>query len=135
MVPAVQVASDLSTDPGELDYSGAVLRAKRAEALFVYLNEEESARALRELKKPGYDKPIIGETTLTGQKVIELARDAANLRRRARGPDRRCAAAGYQGLRREVPEGVRPASELLQDPNPNRLFLGGHAPNAASASV
>jgi branched-chain amino acid transport system ATP-binding protein len=28
----------------------------------------------------------------------------------------------------------RPASELLQDPNLNRLFLGGHAPSAASAS-
>ena len=41
-------------------------------------NEEESARALRELRKQGYDKPIIGETTLTGQKVIELAGDAAN---------------------------------------------------------
>ena len=34
--------------------------------------------ALRELRKQGYDKPIIGETTLTGQKVIELAGDAAN---------------------------------------------------------
>src|SRR4029078_6756087 len=60
--------------------SGPVLKAKQAnaDALFVYLNEEESARALRELRKQGYDKPIIGETTLTGQKVIELAGDAAN---------------------------------------------------------
>ena len=33
---------------------------------------------LRELRKQGYDKPIVGETTLTGQKVIELAGDAAN---------------------------------------------------------
>jgi len=46
--------------------------------LFIYVNEEESARALRELRKQGYDKPIIGETTLTGQKVIELAGEAAN---------------------------------------------------------
>ena len=44
----------------------------------VYTNEEESARALRELKKQGYDKPIVGETVLTSQKVIELAGDAAN---------------------------------------------------------
>jgi branched-chain amino acid transport system substrate-binding protein len=44
----------------------------------VYTNEEESARALRELKKQGYDKPIIGETTLTSQKVIEMAGEAAN---------------------------------------------------------
>jgi len=57
-----------------------VLKVKQsnADAVFVYTNEEESARALRELRKQGYDKPIIGETTLTGQKVIELAGDAAN---------------------------------------------------------
>src|SRR4030095_15103269 len=76
----LKAAADLSTDPGQVDYSGPVLKAKQAnaDALFVYLNEEESARALRELRKQGYDKPIIGETTLTGQKVIELAGDAAH---------------------------------------------------------
>lgn len=76
----IKVAADISTDPGQLDFSAAVLKAKQsdADALFVYTNEEESARALRELRKQGYDKPIIGETTLTGQKVIELAGDAAN---------------------------------------------------------
>ena len=76
----IKVVADISTDPSQVDFSGPVLKAKQsnADALFVYLNEEESARALRELKKQGYDKPIIGETTLTGQKVIELAGDAAN---------------------------------------------------------
>ncbi|MEO6749526.1 MAG: ABC transporter substrate-binding protein [Casimicrobiaceae bacterium] len=76
----IKVAADVSTDAGQVDFSGAVLKAKQsnADAVFVYLNEEESARALRELKKQGYAKPIIGETTLTGQKVIELAGDAAN---------------------------------------------------------
>ena len=76
----IKVAADISTDPGQVDFSGAVLKAKQsnADALFVYTNEEESARALRELRKQGYDKPILGETTLTGQKVIELAGDAAN---------------------------------------------------------
>jgi branched-chain amino acid transport system substrate-binding protein len=76
----IKVVADISTDPGQLDFSGAVLKAKQAnaDALFVYTNEEESARALRELRKQGYDKPIVGETTLTGQKVIELAGDAAN---------------------------------------------------------
>jgi branched-chain amino acid transport system substrate-binding protein len=76
----IKVAADISTDPGQVDFSGPVLKAKQsnADALFVYTNEEESARALRELKKQGYDKPIIGETTLTGQKVIELAGDAAD---------------------------------------------------------
>lgn len=76
----INVAIDISTEPGQLDFSGAVLKAKQsnADALFVYTNEEESARALRELRKQGYDKPIVGETTLTSQKVIELAGEAAN---------------------------------------------------------
>ncbi|GIK85901.1 MAG: ABC transporter substrate-binding protein [Betaproteobacteria bacterium] len=76
----IKVAADISTDQGQVDFSGPVLRARQsgADALFLYVNEEESARALRELRKQGYDKPMIGETTLTGQKVIELAGEAAN---------------------------------------------------------
>lgn len=76
----VKVVADISTDQGQIDFSAPVLRAKQAnaDALFIYVNEEESARALRELRKQGYDKPLVGETTLTGQKVIELAGDAAN---------------------------------------------------------
>jgi branched-chain amino acid transport system substrate-binding protein len=76
----VKVVGDISTDPGQVDFSAPVLRAKQAnaDALFAYLNEEESARLLRELRKQGYDKPIVGETTIMGQKVIELAGDAAN---------------------------------------------------------
>jgi branched-chain amino acid transport system substrate-binding protein len=76
----IKIAAEISTDPGQLDFSGAVLKAKQAnaDALFVYTNEEEAARALRELRKQGYDKPIVGETVLTSQKVIELAGDAAN---------------------------------------------------------
>jgi branched-chain amino acid transport system substrate-binding protein len=76
----IRIAAEISTDPGQLDFSGAVLKAKQAnaDALFVYTNEEEAARALRELRKQGYDRPIVGETVLTSQKVIELAGDAAN---------------------------------------------------------
>lgn len=76
----IRIAAEISTDPGQLDFSGAVLKAKQAnaDALFVYTNEEETARALRELRKQGYDRPIVGETVLTSQKVIELAGDAAN---------------------------------------------------------
>src|SRR6266566_4864646 len=76
----IKVVADLSTDPGQVDFSGAALKAKQANAdvLFIYTNEEEAARALRELRKQGYDKPIVGETVLTSQKVIELAAEAAN---------------------------------------------------------
>jgi len=76
----VKVVADISTDSGQVDFSAPVLKAKNAnaDALFVYTNEEESARALRELRKQGFNKPIVGETTLTGQKVIDLAGEAAN---------------------------------------------------------
>lgn len=76
----IKVAADISTDPNQVDYSGAVLKAKQAnaDALFAYLNEEESARLLKELRKQGFDKPIVGETTIMGAKVIELAGSAAN---------------------------------------------------------
>ena len=77
---ATAIAAEISTEPGQIDFSAAVIAAEKsgADALFVYTNEEESARALRELRKQNWTKPIIGETTLTGQKVIELAGDAAN---------------------------------------------------------
>jgi branched-chain amino acid transport system substrate-binding protein len=76
----IKIAADISTDQGQVDFSGPVLLAKQAnaDAAFVYLNEDESARALREFRKQGYDKPLVGETTLVGEKVIELAGDAAN---------------------------------------------------------
>ena len=76
----VKVVADISSDPGQVDFSGPVLKVKQsnADALFVYTNEEESARALRELRKQGYDKPIVVESTLTNEKVIELAGEAAN---------------------------------------------------------
>jgi len=76
----IKLGADVSTDPGQVDFSSAVLKVKQSngDAVFVYTNEEESARALRELKKQGYTKPIVGETTLTSQKVVELAGEAAN---------------------------------------------------------
>jgi branched-chain amino acid transport system substrate-binding protein len=76
----VKITADISSDQNQVDFSAPVLKAKQANAdvVFVYTNEEESARALRELRKQGVTKPIVGETTLAGQKVIELAGDAAN---------------------------------------------------------
>jgi len=69
------VAADISTESGLVDFSAPVLKAKRsnADVVFVYTNEEESARCLRELRKQEFTRPIVGETTLTGQRVIDLA--------------------------------------------------------------
>jgi branched-chain amino acid transport system substrate-binding protein len=75
----IKVAADVSTESGQADFSADVVKIKAANAdvVFVYLNEEESARFLREAKKQGVTAPLIGETTLLGQKVIDLAQGAA----------------------------------------------------------
>src|SRR5438552_13697986 len=64
----IKVVADISTDPGQVDFSGPALKIKQsgAEALFDYLTEEEGAGLLRELKKQGFNKPIHGETTIIG---------------------------------------------------------------------
>jgi len=75
-----QIVAEISTESGQIDFSAAVIQAKQsgADALFAYTNEEESARLLRELRKQGWNKPVIGETVLTSAKVVELAGEAAN---------------------------------------------------------
>lgn len=76
----IKVAADLSTEAGQADFAADVSKIKSAapDAVFVYVNEEESARILKEIKRQGITAPLMGETTLVGQKVIELAGDAAN---------------------------------------------------------
>jgi len=76
----IKVAVDVATEQGQADFTADAIKIKNssADAVFVYLNEEESARFLRAAKQQGVTKPMIGETTLLGAKVIELAGDAAN---------------------------------------------------------
>jgi len=76
----IKVVADLSTEAGQVDFAADVSKIKAAnpDAIFIYLNEEESARILKELKRQDVTAPRIGETTLVGQKVVELAGDAAN---------------------------------------------------------
>ena len=76
----VNVVLDDSTEAGQADFAADALKVKSAnpDVVFIYLNEEESARALKELRKADIKAPLVGETTLIGQKVIELSGDAAN---------------------------------------------------------
>jgi branched-chain amino acid transport system substrate-binding protein len=76
----MRVVADIATEQGQADFAADAIRVKNAnpDAVFVYLNEEESARFLRAARQQGIDKPLLGETTLLGQKVIELAGEAAN---------------------------------------------------------
>lgn len=76
----IKVAADISTEAGQADFAADVSKIKAAapDAVFIYVNEEESARILKELKRQSVAIPLVGETTLIGQKVVELAGDAAN---------------------------------------------------------
>lgn len=76
----IAIAADLVTAPEQRDFSAvaAGVREPGADAAFVYLNERESADCLRALFEEAYGGWIVGETTLAGQSVIELAGPAAN---------------------------------------------------------
>jgi len=76
----VKVVADVSTESGQVDFAADIvkMKASNADALFIYTNEEECARVLREARKQGVKQPIIGETNVVSQKVIELAGDTAN---------------------------------------------------------
>ena len=76
----IKVVADIATESGQTDFSADVVKIKsaNADAIFVYTNEEESARFLKEAKKQGIKAPLIGETTLLGQKVIDLAGGTAD---------------------------------------------------------
>lgn len=76
----IKVVADVSSEVQQVDFSAEVLKLKNAEAdaIFAYTLEEESARFLNELRKQGYEGPLVGETTIISQKVIDLAGDNAN---------------------------------------------------------
>ena len=76
----IKLVADVSTESGQVDFAADVvkLKAANADAVFVYSNEEECARIMREARKQGLKGPFVGDTTLLSQKTIELAADAAN---------------------------------------------------------
>ena len=55
----IKVVADVSTESGQADFSADVVKIKaaNADAIFVYTNEEESARFLREARKQGIKAP------------------------------------------------------------------------------
>lgn len=76
----IEIVADVPSEQGQADFAADVAKIKDsgADAVFVYVNEEESARFLKEARKQGVSIPLVGEVTLTGQKVIDLAGEAAN---------------------------------------------------------
>jgi branched-chain amino acid transport system substrate-binding protein len=76
----IEVVIDQSTEPGQVDYAVDALKVKNsgADVVFVYLTYEESARFLVEARRQKITQPLVGETSLLGQIVVNLAGEAAN---------------------------------------------------------
>lgn len=76
----IELVADLMTKPEQQDFADVVQKVmdSKADAAFIYLNEREAAACLRQLFDQGFGGWTVGETTLAGQAVIELAGSAAN---------------------------------------------------------
>ncbi|CUX57494.1 MULTISPECIES: ABC transporter substrate-binding protein [Agrobacterium] len=75
----IEVIADVPSEQAQTDYAADIAKLKQAnpDTVFVYMNQEESARFLIEAKKQSLAMPLVGEVTLTEAKVIELAAGAA----------------------------------------------------------
>jgi branched-chain amino acid transport system substrate-binding protein len=75
----IRLVADLTTAPDQADFTEVVAKVieSRADAAFVYLNEDEAALSLQELHRQGYGGWIVGETTLVAQSVIDRAPEAS----------------------------------------------------------
>jgi branched-chain amino acid transport system substrate-binding protein len=76
----IEVVADIATQPEQMGFDAVVeqVRQSGADVAFIYLNERESADLLRPLFRLGFGGWIVGETTLMGQSVLDLAGEAAN---------------------------------------------------------
>jgi len=56
------------------------VRAKslNPDVIYAHLQEQATARFLQEVRRQGVATPLVGDTTLTAQTVIQMAGDAAN---------------------------------------------------------
>jgi len=77
---AMSMVADLPIEYGQADQSVEIQKAKNsgADAVFGYMTAEDAARFLKEARKQNIQVPLVGETVLLNQAVVELAGAAAN---------------------------------------------------------
>lgn len=76
----IEVVADIPSEQGQANFATDVVKIKGsgAQAVFAFMTEEESARFLIEAAKQDIGMPIMGDTVLASQKVIDLAGAASN---------------------------------------------------------
>lgn len=77
---SVEIVEILSTDKGQTDFTGELLRVKKsgADTLYIIGRTDENARKMIQAKKLGVNVRIIGMDNMTGPEIVKLAGDAAN---------------------------------------------------------
>lgn len=129
----VEVVADVPSEQGQADFAADVVKIKSsdAEAIFVYLTQEEAARFLMETVKQGVDLPKVGDSVLTSEKVIQLAGDAAN---GARGHIA-LTVASENPLIRDFAKSFEQRYGYAPDYNAMKGFIGIHAIKYATEMV
>ena len=126
----IEVVADISTDQGQVDFSGPVLKVEAGERRrAVHLSPTRKSRRalLRELRKQGYDKPIIGEIDVDERKSDRARRRRRQRRRRARRPHRRSAESDGAGIHAES---FQAEYKTRPDHNAMKGYTGMHAVKA-----
>ena len=105
----IKVVADISTESGQADFSADVVKLKgaNADAIFVYLNEEESARFLREAKKQGPQQAADRRDNLARPESDRPRRRGSQRRARPCRTDRRCTDPSRARVRRKFQETVQ----------------------------
>lgn len=129
----IEVVADIPSEQGQVDFAADVVKIKSsdAEAIFIYLTQEEAARFLMETVKQGVDLPKVGDSVLTSEKVIQLAGDAAN---GARGHIALTIASDNQ-LIRDFTAAFTERFGYAPDYNAMKGFIGIHAIKYATEMV
>lgn len=75
----VRVAFDAPAKPGATDFAATVaaLKAAQVDALLLYTTETEAIEVLKELRRQGFDRPVVADGLVASQKVIDGAQGAA----------------------------------------------------------
>lgn len=89
----IKVLADLPSENNQIDFAADVVKAKsyNPDAFYIHLREPDTARFVKEYRRQGVTIPLIGDTTLLSQQVIDLAGPAAN------------GVTGYVGLTADAP--------------------------------
>ena len=76
----VEVAADLSIEYGTVDFTSDLLKVRDsgADVVFPYMTAEDTARFVLAYRKQGLAAPLVGETTLLQQDVLDIVHEAAN---------------------------------------------------------